>query len=211
MRAWLAGFLARRHSGPVDVLVYGDGPGYDSLYLAHAGHRVSYYDVSEPGAAVARAVFAHSPTPIEMLSNLEGEPARWDTVLCLDVLEHVPDPGAIVRALALVLRDGGNLIVHAPFFCVSRDYPTHLESNRRLSGDLDRLFTPADLWPVDGRLFWDPIVFEKRRGARPTPRIRLRLGLGRLALLSMRVWARPQLALIKLFLLSDERRLRRLP
>lgn len=43
-----------------------------------------------------------------------------DTVLCTEVLEHVPDPDAVVREIARVLKPGGAVICTAPF-C----YPVH--------------------------------------------------------------------------------------
>jgi len=43
-----------------------------------------------------------------------------DTVLCTEVLEHVPDPDTVVREIARVLKPGGVAICTAPFF-----YPVH--------------------------------------------------------------------------------------
>lgn len=43
-----------------------------------------------------------------------------DTVLCTEVLEHVPDPDRVVGEIARVLRPGGVVICTAPFF-----YPVH--------------------------------------------------------------------------------------
>jgi SAM-dependent methyltransferase len=43
-----------------------------------------------------------------------------DTVLCTEVLEHVPDPNAVMREMSRVLKPGGVLICTAPFF-----YPVH--------------------------------------------------------------------------------------
>ena len=39
----------------------------------------------------------------------------FDTVLCTQVLEHVPDPKSLVNEMARVLRPGGHLIVTVPF------------------------------------------------------------------------------------------------
>jgi len=43
------------------------------------------------------------------------EDASFDTVMSVQVLEHTPDPGALVREMARVLRPGGALILLAPF------------------------------------------------------------------------------------------------
>ena len=38
-------------------------------------------------------------------------PAAFDLVTCMEMLEHVPDPAAIVEALAALARPGGDIIV----------------------------------------------------------------------------------------------------
>lgn len=45
-----------------------------------------------------------------------------DTVLCTELLEHVPDPDGVAREIARVLRPGGVAFVTAPFV-----YPVHDE------------------------------------------------------------------------------------
>ena len=41
----------------------------------------------------------------------ESAPAGFDVVTCLEMLEHVPDPSAIVTALARLVRPGGHVII----------------------------------------------------------------------------------------------------
>ena len=53
--------------------------------------------------------------------------ATFDTVICTEVLEHVPDPRQVVREMARVLRPGGVLVLAVPFV-----YPVH--------------GAPADFW-----------------------------------------------------------------
>jgi SAM-dependent methyltransferase len=48
--------------------------------------------------------------------------ASFDTVLCTQVLEHVPDPAAVLHEFRRVLRDGGHVIVTAPQY-----WPLHEE------------------------------------------------------------------------------------
>lgn len=49
-------------------------------------------------------------------ADLEAEiaPGSLDLVLCLDVLEHMADPWAMVRRLSALLAPGGRLIVSVP-------------------------------------------------------------------------------------------------
>jgi 2-polyprenyl-3-methyl-5-hydroxy-6-metoxy-1,4-benzoquinol methylase len=42
------------------------------------------------------------------------EPGSLDAILCLDVLEHLVDPWAVVKRLSALLRPGGRLIVSVP-------------------------------------------------------------------------------------------------
>jgi 2-polyprenyl-6-hydroxyphenyl methylase/3-demethylubiquinone-9 3-methyltransferase len=38
-------------------------------------------------------------------------PGAFDLVTCMEMLEHVPDPGAVVAACAALLRPGGHLFL----------------------------------------------------------------------------------------------------
>jgi 2-polyprenyl-3-methyl-5-hydroxy-6-metoxy-1,4-benzoquinol methylase len=61
----------------------------------------------------------------ESPSDLAGMENCFDTVLCLNVLEYLEDPGAVVDGLRATLKPGGNMIVLAP-------------NGPRLFGSLDR-------------------------------------------------------------------------
>jgi hypothetical protein len=75
----------------------------------------------------------------------------------MDVLEHVPDPPAIVEMFARWLKPGGLLFVNAPFFLVSPDFPTHLDCNRRFSGSLS-LYSQFGFRLLDGSRDWAPLA-----------------------------------------------------
>jgi SAM-dependent methyltransferase len=49
--------------------------------------------------------------------------ASLDFALCTQVLEHVPDPGLVLRELARVLRPGGILLLTAPFVWEQHEEP----------------------------------------------------------------------------------------
>ncbi len=162
IRQWLNEVLARLPGFSQNVLTYGDGIGCDSLYLTQAGHRVTYCDLGELSERFAQALFAAAGLPFESHRDLGALPAgAYNAIVCLDVLEHVPDPASLVEQLARCLKPGGILIVSAPFFAVGTEFPTHLASNMHHSGSLSKLYGRFGLQLVDGRPFHDPLVLSK--------------------------------------------------
>lgn len=218
MRAWIGAFLASRFPDGARVLVYGDGAGFDSLYLAKAGHDVTY---SEPGRlanAFARNLHAAEGQTVHLAApGWTPSPESYDAILCLDVLEHLPEPPSTVLQLSRALRPHGVLIVHAPFFFLNRQCPTHLRSNLRFSGYCHALYGPAGLRAIGGRMFWDPIALERQSAERlsmsaapPSATAHGRLWFGGLVLRLMQVCHRVPLRLVELALWRDRRELRRL-
>lgn len=49
--------------------------------------------------------------------------ASFDTILCTQVLEHLPRPGAALAEIARVLRPGGALILSAPHLSMLHELP----------------------------------------------------------------------------------------
>jgi 2-polyprenyl-6-hydroxyphenyl methylase/3-demethylubiquinone-9 3-methyltransferase len=41
----------------------------------------------------------------------EAEPSQFDAVCCMELIEHVPDPAALIDDLAALLRPGGKLFL----------------------------------------------------------------------------------------------------
>jgi len=162
LRKWIANYIARHRGKQQQILTVGDGVGIDSLYLAQCGHDVTYSELSEKCIRFAHQVFELANAPIKIVNELSDvKEAGYDVVMCLDVLEHVPDPHELVEQFARYLRPGGLLIVHAPFYYVSRHNPTHLSSNRKYSGSIRGLYGRHGFSLQDGRLFWDPLIFRK--------------------------------------------------
>ena len=161
MCLWTMNYLAQSDGDVLDVITVGDGLGLDSVCFARAGHRVTYFDLPGYAESFARKVFAECRVNVSVLTHPRGIPmGAYDAVICLDVLEHIPNPSAFVQMLAGYLRPGGLLIVHAPFWEIHNSRPTHLKANRKYSGLLS-LYEKHNLRLVDGRPGWNPIVLKK--------------------------------------------------
>jgi 2-polyprenyl-6-hydroxyphenyl methylase/3-demethylubiquinone-9 3-methyltransferase len=94
------------------VLDVGCGGGLLSEALASRGASVLGIDLAEPSLDVARVHAAESGAAVqyrcvEAEALARERPASFEVVTCLEVLEHVPDPGRVVAACAALLAPGG--------------------------------------------------------------------------------------------------------
>lgn len=161
MRLLVAKYLKKINNRKLDILMIGDGVGFDSVYLSKVGYNITYFELSGYQRSFARKVFYECKEDITVLDNESLIPLHsYDAVVCLDVLEHVPNPPKFVEKLASYLRNDGRLIVHEAFCWIHPSSPTHLKENRRYSGSL-WLYKKNGLYLVDGELTWNPIVLQK--------------------------------------------------
>ncbi len=94
------------------VLDLGCGGGLLSEALARAGANVVALDVAEDLIEVARLHLLESSLEVDyrvqgVAELAAAEPAGFDGVCCMEMLEHVPDPAAIVADCARLLKPGG--------------------------------------------------------------------------------------------------------
>ncbi len=101
----------------VEVLDVGCGFATTSAEVEKRGNRVTGIEMN--GDAVAKAsarltsVLQADLRDIGSVSESLGE-ARFDVVMFADVLEHLPDPLAVIRGYLHFLRPGGTVIVSLP-------------------------------------------------------------------------------------------------
>lgn len=97
------------------VVDVGCGGGILSESMALRGARVLGIDMGEAPLAVAQlhqlesgAVLDYRRVTAEALA--ETEPASFDVVTCMEMLEHVPDPASTIQACARMVKPDGHLI-----------------------------------------------------------------------------------------------------
>jgi 2-polyprenyl-6-hydroxyphenyl methylase/3-demethylubiquinone-9 3-methyltransferase len=98
------------------VLDVGCGGGILSEAMARAGARVLGIDLSQAVLDVAELHALEGKVAVEYRAVAAEElaqerPAAFDLVTCMEMLEHVPDPAASVKALAALVKPGGDVIV----------------------------------------------------------------------------------------------------
>ena len=130
------------------LLDVGCGRGAVAAHFAELGFNVTAVDISP--LAVRWTELQH-PTIKAALLDLETEPLQgmFETILCLEMLQQVRDPVAVLTKLRDALTPGGSLIV---------SLPNEFHVARRLSilaGRIDfggiedthiKLYTPAEHW-----------------------------------------------------------------
>jgi 2-polyprenyl-6-hydroxyphenyl methylase / 3-demethylubiquinone-9 3-methyltransferase len=112
----LAYITARAALDGEPVLDVGCGGGILSESLARAGARVLGIDLAREALATARLHALGEGLSVEYQERsaeaLAAErPGGFAVVTCMEMLEHVPDPGSVVGALARLIRPGGSVFV----------------------------------------------------------------------------------------------------
>lgn len=96
------------------VLDVGCGGGILSESMAILGADVTGIDMAEAPLEVARLHLLESGVevkyervPVEQLAA--EKPGSFDIVTCMELLEHVPDPGSVIQACAQLAKSDGNI------------------------------------------------------------------------------------------------------
>ena len=111
------------------VLDVGCGGGILAESMAREGAHVLGIDLGEKALKVAQLHRLESGVELEYrLVSAEAlaqeMPSSFDVVTCMEMLEHVPDPAAVVQACATLVKPGG----HVFFSTINRNPKAYLHA-----------------------------------------------------------------------------------
>ena len=96
-----------------DVLDVGCGGGILTDSLARSGARATGIDLSTKALRIAQLHAMDAQTENVQYREVSAEamaaeqPAGFDVVTCMEMLEHVPDPASVVQACSTLVKPGG--------------------------------------------------------------------------------------------------------
>lgn len=138
VEAWLAPHLARLRPQPL-VLDWGGGDGSNTPFLGR--ERVHVHDIS--GAALA-----------EGAEHADAQGAqRYDLLVCMQVLEHVADPLAVLQEMLPLMAPQALLYLEVPHEALVRQHPpgADLAPHKRHWHEHVNFFTAASLRQLAAR------------------------------------------------------------
>jgi len=109
---WINGIAPLQGKRVLDV---GCGGGILTDAMARAGANALGIDLATRSLKVAQLHALEAQTPNVQYREVAVEalaieqPASFDVVTCMEMLEHVPDPASIVRACAQLVKPGGHV------------------------------------------------------------------------------------------------------
>ncbi len=138
------------------VLDVGCGGGILSESMAQRGASVTGIDMGEAPLGVARLHQHETGVSVDYQrisaeALAQKQPASFDVVTCLEMLEHVPDPASVIQACQQLVKPGG----HVFFSTINRNPKAHLlaivgaeyllKMLPRGTHDYSKFITPAEL------------------------------------------------------------------
>ncbi len=110
--AWIKGIAPLQGKKVLDV---GCGGGILTDAMARSGAHALGIDLATKSLKVAQLHALEAQTPnvqyreVAVEALAAEQPASFDVVTCMEMLEHVPDPSSIVRACAQLVKPGGHV------------------------------------------------------------------------------------------------------
>jgi 2-polyprenyl-3-methyl-5-hydroxy-6-metoxy-1,4-benzoquinol methylase len=151
---------------PLKILCLGDGLGLDSITIAASGFQVDYMDYDNSVMSecarlnLKKAMSVDRRIAINVINKVK---AAYDCIVCLEVIEHVPDPMSFMTFISDCLNEKGVLYLSECFNGIDVRWPTHLYSNEKFSHSiLDVSEAHFALTDINQDPMLKPLVFRKK-------------------------------------------------
>lgn len=163
--------LARCLGGDVEqlagrrVLEAGSGAGRFAEVLLESGARLDSFDYSSAVEANALNNGAKAFTLVQAdIRAMPFEPASYDFVICLGVLQHTPNTEESIARLWEMVRPGGRLVIDHYRWNLWLRLPPPLGNAEKLYRRIVLTLPPKKRWPAVKRIvdFWFPIYWRWR-------------------------------------------------
>ncbi|MFA5158944.1 MAG: class I SAM-dependent methyltransferase [Candidatus Omnitrophota bacterium] len=153
----------------------GCGIGNVSGFLAKKGWQGTAIDISEDALATARRKLAAFPSVALEKKDFFEVAGIYNTVLLLDILEHLPEDRTALQKLASLISDGGYAVITVPsnprFWHWDDDFYGHVRryTAKGIKKKLeDAGLTVVAVWDFTFPVFWMMRYFYTKIMRRPT-------------------------------------------
>ena len=125
---WIENKLSNLQKGS-SILDAGAGEGKYKKFCEHLNYTsqdIAEYDGSGDGTGIQTK--ERNYEKLDIISDIADIPVsdnNFDSVMCIEVIEHVPNPLEAIKEIHRVLKKGGNLILTAPFNSLTHYAPYH--------------------------------------------------------------------------------------
>lgn len=149
-----------------DVLDYGGGIGDLSIALAEKGLDVVYAEVPGRTMEFAKFLFKRRNKRIkvvEIVDDFQKNLRMFDTIICIDVIEHVNNPRSLLKMFSNYLKNSGKLIITNLDIKEREERPDH----KKLDFDAEALLEKLGFEKVKGWLWKKRVRRNKKLLAYP--------------------------------------------
>ena len=95
-------------------------------HLRYVSQDFGQYNVSGDGVGLHSDQFDYGELDIVSdIVEIPEETNSFDAVMCVEVLEHLPNPDRAIKEFGRLLRPGGTLVITAPFCSLTHMAPYH--------------------------------------------------------------------------------------
>lgn len=98
-------------------------------HLNYVSQDFGQYDGTGDEAALQTGEFDYGKLDIVCdITSIPEPDSSFDAIMCIEVLEHLPNPVLALKEFSRLLKPGGHLIITAPFCSLTHFAPYHFSS-----------------------------------------------------------------------------------